>query len=75
MSARGQFFMSADIQAIPGFRRVISVLEQPPEMGVLPILRAATDPAVLGGEFYGPHSLLEDKGLPGAGPDDPNGPQ
>jgi NAD(P)-dependent dehydrogenase (short-subunit alcohol dehydrogenase family) len=52
-------------QAIPGFRKLISVLVQPPEMGVLPILRAATDPAVHGGEYYGPHSLLETKSYPG----------
>jgi len=52
-------------QAIPGFRKLISALVQQPEMGVLPVLRAATDPAVHGGEYYGPHSLLETKGYPG----------
>jgi hypothetical protein len=33
-------------------------------MGALPTLRAATDPAVQGGEFYGPGSLAEYRGYP-----------
>jgi len=32
-------------------------LFQSPEMGALPTLRAATDPAVVGGQFYGPRGL------------------
>jgi len=33
-------------------------------MGALPILRAATDPAAAGGEFYGPGGLAQAKGYP-----------
>lgn len=34
------------------------------EMGMLPILRAAIDPAVKGGEFYGPLKMKEMRGYP-----------
>lgn len=37
---------------------------QSPKMGALPSLRAATDPAVLGGQYYGPRNLREVKGYP-----------
>jgi NAD(P)-dependent dehydrogenase (short-subunit alcohol dehydrogenase family) len=33
-------------------------------MGALPILRAATDPAAAGGEYYGPGGLAQVKGYP-----------
>jgi hypothetical protein len=33
---------------------VSPLLTQPAAMGALPTLRAATDPAVLGGQYYGP---------------------
>lgn len=33
-------------------------------MGALPTLRAATDPAVLGGQFYGPGGLGQNRGYP-----------
>ena len=36
-----------------------------PEMGALPTLRAATDPAAHGGEYYGPTGLFEIAGYPG----------
>jgi NAD(P)-dependent dehydrogenase (short-subunit alcohol dehydrogenase family) len=39
-------------------------LAQSAEMGVLPILRAATDPAAEPGAFYGPGGLLGMKGYP-----------
>jgi NAD(P)-dependent dehydrogenase (short-subunit alcohol dehydrogenase family) len=39
-------------------------LQQPAAMGALPTLRAATDPAVLGGQFFGPDRLLETRGYP-----------
>lgn len=37
---------------------------QPPKLGALPSLRAATDPAVLGGQYYGPTGPGEIKGHP-----------
>lgn len=39
-------------------------VEQPTEMGALPTLRAATDPSVLGGQFYGPSGFMELRGHP-----------
>jgi hypothetical protein len=33
-------------------------------MGALPTLRAATDPDVVGGQFYGPRGLGEQRGYP-----------
>ncbi len=33
-------------------------------MGALPSLRAATDPGVLGGQYFGPRGILEQRGLP-----------
>ncbi|MFJ3338690.1 oxidoreductase [Streptomyces sp. NPDC086766] len=38
---------------------------QPARMGALPGLRAATDPAVRGGEYYGPLGLTGTRGYPG----------
>jgi NAD(P)-dependent dehydrogenase (short-subunit alcohol dehydrogenase family) len=40
------------------------VLFQGPEDGAMPLLRAATDPAVQGGEYYGPSGFQELKGSP-----------
>ncbi|GLW12545.1 hypothetical protein Misp01_76730 [Microtetraspora sp. NBRC 13810] len=40
------------------------LLIQTAEMGALPTLRAATDPAARGGEYYGPDGLGESKGHP-----------
>ncbi|MFD5178047.1 SDR family NAD(P)-dependent oxidoreductase [Nocardia sp. NPDC058379] len=40
------------------------LLTQKPEMGALPTLRAATDPAVVGGQYYGPGGLGEIRGYP-----------
>ncbi|MEU6226573.1 SDR family NAD(P)-dependent oxidoreductase [Streptomyces sp. NPDC047042] len=37
---------------------------QKPEMGALPTLRAATDPAVAGGQYYGPGNRGEFRGYP-----------
>jgi NAD(P)-dependent dehydrogenase (short-subunit alcohol dehydrogenase family) len=50
------------------FRPVKAVLGpmlfQSPAMGALPTLRAATDPAVRGGQYYGPDGFLEQRGHP-----------
>ncbi|MFI5624112.1 SDR family NAD(P)-dependent oxidoreductase [Nocardioides sp. NPDC051685] len=40
------------------------LLAQTPAMGALPTLRAATDPAVIGGQYYGPSGLGEARGYP-----------
>jgi NAD(P)-dependent dehydrogenase (short-subunit alcohol dehydrogenase family) len=43
---------------------VAPMMTQKPEMGALPTLRAATDPAVLGGQYYGPQGWGEIRGFP-----------
>jgi NAD(P)-dependent dehydrogenase (short-subunit alcohol dehydrogenase family) len=40
------------------------VLFQSPAMGALPTLRAATDPSVEGGQYYGPEGFAEQRGHP-----------
>jgi NAD(P)-dependent dehydrogenase (short-subunit alcohol dehydrogenase family) len=51
-----------------GFRSlagsIAPLFTQKPEMGALPTLRAATDPAVLGGQYYGPGGWGEIRGFP-----------
>ncbi|MFI6761031.1 SDR family NAD(P)-dependent oxidoreductase [Micromonospora sp. NPDC050417] len=46
------------------FAVVRPMLLQPAEMGALPTLRAATDPSVAGGQYYGPEGFMESKGHP-----------
>jgi NAD(P)-dependent dehydrogenase (short-subunit alcohol dehydrogenase family) len=49
------------------FARVTPVIEplfQGADMGALPTLRAATDPGVLGGQYYGPDGFGEQRGYP-----------
>ncbi|MEU4620356.1 SDR family NAD(P)-dependent oxidoreductase [Actinoplanes sp. NPDC023801] len=43
---------------------ITPLITQTPAMGALPTLRAATDPAVLGGQYYGPGGRYEVKGHP-----------
>ncbi|GAA4978259.1 SDR family NAD(P)-dependent oxidoreductase [Kineococcus glutinatus] len=44
--------------------RLAPLITQPAAMGALPTLRAATDPGVLGGQYYGPGGLGEVRGHP-----------
>jgi NAD(P)-dependent dehydrogenase (short-subunit alcohol dehydrogenase family) len=51
--------------AVRGIAPVVApLISQPPAKGALPTLRAATDPAVLGGQYYGPDGWLESRGHP-----------
>ncbi|MGW4117908.1 SDR family NAD(P)-dependent oxidoreductase [Nocardia sp. NPDC004711] len=43
---------------------VAPLVTQSPARGALPTLRAATDPGVLGGQYYGPDGLGEVRGYP-----------
>lgn len=45
-------------------QRIAPLLEQSAEMGALPTLRAAADPTVRGGQYYGPSGLLQLRGYP-----------
>ncbi|PXX00896.1 SDR family NAD(P)-dependent oxidoreductase [Mycolicibacterium moriokaense] len=44
--------------------RLLAPLFQSAEMGALPTLRAATDPGVLGGQYFGPDGFGEQRGYP-----------
>jgi NAD(P)-dependent dehydrogenase (short-subunit alcohol dehydrogenase family) len=49
----------------PGVTRPLaSLISQKAMMGALPTLRAATDPGVLGGQYYGPGGLFRTRGYP-----------
>ena len=40
------------------------LMSQNAAMGALPVLRAATDPGVLGGQYYGPGGIFGARGYP-----------
>jgi NAD(P)-dependent dehydrogenase (short-subunit alcohol dehydrogenase family) len=44
--------------------KLVEPLFQDPDMGALPSLRAATDPGVLGGQYFGPDGFAEQRGYP-----------
>ncbi|VEG51506.1 short chain dehydrogenase [Mycolicibacterium aurum] len=46
------------------FGVVAPLFAQSPAAGALPTLRAATDPGVLGGQYYGPDGIAQQKGSP-----------
>ncbi|SPM33111.1 NAD(P)-dependent dehydrogenase, short-chain alcohol dehydrogenase family [Mycobacterium rhizamassiliense] len=46
------------------FERLAPLVAQNPAAGALPQLRAATDPGVLGGQYYGPDGFAETQGHP-----------
>ena len=50
--------------AFRGLATVLAPLMQGPDMGALPTLRAATDPGVLGGQYFGPDGFGEQRGYP-----------
>ena len=57
------------LRNMPGGIRQVSeffwnFLAQSPEMGALPTVRAATDPGVQNGEYYGPDGIREQRGHP-----------
>ena len=49
---------------LPGFSTVAGLFTNSAEVGALATLRAATDPAVSGGEYYGPDGFRELRGHP-----------
>jgi len=51
-------------QAIGRVSALIEPLFQDPAMGALPTLRAATEPGVLGGRYFGPDGFGELQGYP-----------
>ena len=55
-------YLPAAVRAIAPV--IAPLISQAPAMGALPTLRAATDPGVLGGQYYGPDGLGETRGHP-----------
>ena len=49
---------------LPGVSWLSGRLLNTSELGALPTLRAATDPAVRGGQYYGPDGFRELRGYP-----------
>jgi NAD(P)-dependent dehydrogenase (short-subunit alcohol dehydrogenase family) len=49
---------------MPVYSLVEPLITQDAAAGALPILRAATDPAVLGGQYFGPDGFAEQRGYP-----------
>jgi len=49
---------------LPGFSTLAGLVTNTAEMGALATLRAATDPAVIGGQYYGPDGFKELRGHP-----------
>ncbi|MDT5067718.1 MAG: hypothetical protein QOK02_3873, partial [Mycobacterium sp.] len=51
-----------------GVRQVLKIIRpvfnQSAAVGALPVLRAATDPSVVGGQYYGPRKFFETRGEP-----------
>ncbi|MCX2934198.1 SDR family NAD(P)-dependent oxidoreductase [Mycobacterium sp. CVI_P3] len=50
--------------SLPGVKLLSSLVFNSPELGALPTLRAATDAAVVGGQYYGPDGFRELRGHP-----------
>jgi NAD(P)-dependent dehydrogenase (short-subunit alcohol dehydrogenase family) len=61
-SANTELFRNLPRLVQPAFTRWTTL--QDAEMGALPTLRAATDPSVLGGQYYGPSGFLQMRGYP-----------
>jgi hypothetical protein len=49
---------------LPAFNALQPVIAQDAAAGALPQLRAATDPSVQGGQYYGPDGLGQTRGNP-----------
>ena len=49
---------------LPGVRQLTGLVTNSPLTGALATLRAATDPAVRGGQYYGPDGFMELRGHP-----------
>ncbi|KDF00478.1 short-chain dehydrogenase [Mycolicibacterium aromaticivorans JS19b1 = JCM 16368] len=50
--------------SLPGVKLISGLLLNSAEMGALATLRAATDPSVIGGQYYGPDGFRELRGNP-----------
>lgn len=57
-------YTSTELQRTSIFRLLNPLVAMHPKQGALPTLRAATDPEVIGGEYFGPQLLMEMRGYP-----------
>jgi NAD(P)-dependent dehydrogenase (short-subunit alcohol dehydrogenase family) len=53
-----------DLQSERSYSRLAAYSQSKAAMGALPTLRAATDPGVLGGQYYGPRGFFGTRGYP-----------
>jgi NAD(P)-dependent dehydrogenase (short-subunit alcohol dehydrogenase family) len=63
-NARTELFRNSPGWLRIGAKVLAPLVSQSPKMGALPTLRAATDPSVSGGQYYGPGGLAEQRGHP-----------
>jgi NAD(P)-dependent dehydrogenase (short-subunit alcohol dehydrogenase family) len=56
--------LARHVPGIDVIRALLRPLAQSAQLGALPTLRAATDPAAGGGQYFGPDRLLETRGHP-----------
>lgn len=63
-AANTELFRNVPTRLRRPVERLAPMLIQSPEMGALPTLRAATDPGVLGGQYFGPGSPGGFRGYP-----------
>jgi NAD(P)-dependent dehydrogenase (short-subunit alcohol dehydrogenase family) len=63
-NSRTDLFRNSPSWIRVGSRLLAPLLSQSPTMGSLSTLRAATDPAVRGGQYYGPGGPAEQRGYP-----------
>ena len=55
---------ATDLQRNSGFFEFMNIIAQKTEMGALPTLRAAIEPNISGGEYFGPADWMEWRGYP-----------
>lgn len=63
-NSRTDLFGNAPTWIRMGARILAPLASQNPQMGALPTLRAATDPNVRGGQYFGPGGVGEQRGYP-----------
>jgi NAD(P)-dependent dehydrogenase (short-subunit alcohol dehydrogenase family) len=63
-NSRTELFRNSPGWLRVGAKLLAPLVSQSPKMGALPTLRAATDPSVSGGQYYGPGGLAEQRGHP-----------
>jgi hypothetical protein len=63
-NSRTELFRNSPSWLRFGAKALAPLVSQSPKMGALSTLRAATDPSVSGGQYYGPGGLAQQRGHP-----------